>query len=764
MLGNRASFLIKAAGLPGARVVRFSGYEGISSLYEFQVEIAAGELEMKGLIGGAVTLTIEGAEGARVVKGELAALEYVGRTRAHSLYELTIAPPVARLLHRQDCRIFQRETTLEVIRAVLKAAGLPSTALRSALVGDYQPRDYCVQYRESDFAFISRLMEEDGIFYWFEHGDAGAVMVLGDHTRAHPKVEGAPLWFNPGGELQRRESVSDLRVSEGMRPGKVSLRDFNFKAPEERLDVDAASQGGDRSLEVYDYPGEYQEATHGPPHHGISMAKIRMEAIEAGRRSTSGSSDCRRLMPGAVFTLMGHPRAELNGELLLTRLVHQGSQPQSLDQDAGSSPFFYSNHFTCIDAKVPFRPPRVTPRPVVRGVQSATVVGAGEEEVFCDEQGRVLVHFHWDRRDREGKTGEELASCWVRVAQLWAGAGWGAMFIPRVGHEVLVDFIEGDPDRPIITGRVYHANHPFPYPLPDEKTKSTIKSDSSPGGAGFNELRFEDRKGGEEVFLHAQRDLNEVVLRNNTRSVGVDQSFSVGGNQSFSVSGNQSFSITKDRSVTVTEGDESLSVVKGKSSTTVKEDRSVTVQSGNSTLTVETGSHTATVKEAITATSTSASVDVKAKTSMSLTAETQGLKATAKTKVEIEAETQTLSAVAMEGVTIASKTATLSASALKEVSVASLASTLSLFSLAPASMTSLAEVNIGAPSGVHVNGGTAATVSAERILVQAGTELTLVVGNSVIVIKPDGIEVSAPKITSTAVGMHVISGALIKIN
>lgn len=758
LLGNRASFSISIDGVPGARVVRFSGHEGISVPYEFHVEIAAGEVELAAAIGKAVTLRIEGAEGERRVHGEVASIEYAGRTRGLSLYEVTIVPPVWRLVHRHDCRIFQRATTLEVIQAVLKTAEIPKSAMRADLVAAYEPRDYCVQYRESDFAFISRLMEEDGIFFFFEHGEKETVMVLGDHPGAHPRTEGTPVWFNPGGDLLKHEHVSEIRVSEGQRPGKVSLRDFNFKVPEDMLDADASAQKGDSTLEVYDYPGEYQEAKLGSPHHGKSMAKIRMEAIQAGRRQVSGSGDVRRLVPGFKVQLVGHTRADLNGEFLLTRVIHQGSQPQSLEEDAGGAPFHYSNHFTCIDAKVPFRPPRVTPRPVVRGVQSATVVGEGKEEVYVDAQGRVLVHFHWDRRDREGKTGEALASCWVRVSQAWAGAGWGAMFIPRVGHEVLVDFIEGDPDRPIITGRVYHAHNELPYPLPDEKTKSTIKSDSSPGSGGFNELRFEDRKGAEEVFLHAQKDLNEVVLNDNSRSVTANQSFTVGGNQSFT--------ITKDRSVTVTEGDESLSVVKGKSTTTVKQDRSVTVQSGNSSLTVETGSHTATVKEAITATSTNASVDVKAKTSMSLTAETSfvavqakasGMMAKAKLPVIVISEESAIVAMAKTGVGVLVSDG--------GVWVESETATIGLQGKAQAYLGSTAaQVLVSAPLGVFVTGGSEVGVGADAINLEAKSAITLTCGASSITLKPDGIEISSPKITSEADGMHVISGALIKIN
>ncbi|HEY0138984.1 MAG TPA: phage baseplate assembly protein V, partial [Nannocystis sp.] len=331
-----------------------------------------------------------------------------------------------------------------------------------------------------------------------------------------------------------------------------------------------------------------------------------------------------------------------------------------------------------------------------------------------------------------------------------------AMFLPRVGHEVLVDFIEGDPDRPVVTGRVYHGDNKPPYPLPADKTKTTIKSDSSIGGGGFNELRFEDKKGAEEVFLHAQKDLNEVVLNDNSRTVTANQTFSVGGNQSFS--------ITKNRSVTVTEGDESLTVTKGKSSTTVKQDRSVTVQSGNSSMTVETGSRSVTVKQAITEKSTDANIDLTAHTQMSLKAETATVSVTAETDLSLTSNTATLVAMASKEVSLVSTAASLSAQGLTGVSITSLAGPISLLSLQQTSVTSLANVLITGPLGVQVNGGAEVGIAAKKIVLTGGEEVTLQVGSSAITIRADGITISGSKITSTAVGMHEISGALIKIN
>ncbi len=532
LLGNAALFQLEIQGISGlSRVVRFSGHEGMSALFEFHLELAGDDIDLRQIIGKEATLTIEGVEVPRFMHGIISHVQYSGHSRRYTLYELTLVPALWKLLHRTNCRIFQPADTPAILKKVFKDAGLKKENIRFDLNAGYGERNYCVQYRESDFAFISRLMEEDGIFYFFEHEADKTTLVLADHPGTHKPITGIPMvWFNAGSQVRAREHIDHMRFAEAIRPGKISLRDFNFTEPDDPLDVNADAER-DVDLEIYDYPGEYQEPSDGAPHMGGSMAKIRLESLQAAKRQGSGGSDCPRLTPGFTFTLAGHlKRPDLNRGYLLTRVMHHGSQPQVLDED-GQGSFHYSNDFVCIEDSVPFRPPRITPRPIVRGVQSAKVVGPDSEEIHTDDQGRVKVQFHWDR---DGKFNDD-SSCWVRVSQLWAGNGWGAMFIPRIGHEVLVDFIEGDPDRPIITGRVYHGKNDLPYPLPDEKTKTTIKSNSSIGGGGFNEFRFEDRKGCEEVFLHAQKDWNTFVLNNFCETVGSSRTSSIGGSESISV-------------------------------------------------------------------------------------------------------------------------------------------------------------------------------------------------------------------------------------
>ncbi len=547
MLGDQPLFTLDVGGVP-LRVVRFFGREGVSSLFDFRLELAGPEVDLGSLVDRPALLQIGGIEAPRHVHGVLAEVEYVGESRSFHLYEAELVPWIWRLQHRQDCRIFQDKATPKILEDVLVGAGLAKDWLRFDLTADYAPRNYCVQYRESDLAFISRLMEEDGIFYFFEHAADKHVLVIADHPGAHRPIVGAPaLWFTPasGDMVADREHVQQFRFGERIRPGKVSLRDFNLHKPDLALE---AKDGAKRhtELEVYAYPGRYQDQALGAPHQGQTIAKTRLEALQSHRRSGAGASDCPRLCAGHTFELIGHSRHELDGSYRIVQVTHAGSQPQVLDQDA-SGDFSYSNEFQVTETKQPFRAPVQTPRPRMGGLQTATVVGPEGEEVYPDEHGRVKVQFHWDREDLF----DETSSCWVRVSQQWAGNGWGTMFIPRIGHEVLVDFIEGDPDRPVIVGRIYTGINKPPYPLPAQKTKSTIKSESSLGGGGFNELRFEDLKNQEEVFLHAQKDWNTVILNNLTESVGANRTSTIGSNETITVGSNRTVNVGSNDATTV---------------------------------------------------------------------------------------------------------------------------------------------------------------------------------------------------------------------
>jgi len=552
IIGSTSLFQFSASECAAElNVLSFTGQEAVSNLFEVQLELACEDnsLSLPKLVGSDALLTIDGEAAPRYFQGMISRFEQVDELPRHALYHATLVPLVWRMKLRHDCRIFQALRTPEIIKNVLSCAGVSSTYFEFRLSGTYEPRDYCVQYRESDWAFLSRLMEEDGIFYFFEHHEDRHVLVIGDSMGSYRNISGVPsLPFRPASRLvTHEEHVERFRFAEELQPAGVRLRDFNFKKPSLPMEVRQCT-GGNSDLQVYDYPGEYQDPTRGSPGRGLTMAGIRLEEWQARRSVGQGTSDCERFSPGRLFTLAEHPCSDFNERYLLTSVRHEGRQPQALHEAARVGELRYDNAFTCIRMEVPFRPPRVTPRPLMRGVQTATVTGPASEEIHTDEFGRVKVQFHWDR---EGQYNEQ-SSCWVRISQLWAGEGWGAMYIPRIGQEVLVDFIEGDPDRPIITGRVYNGLNPTPYALPEHKSRSTIKSNTTPGGEGYNELRFEDRKGAEQIFLHAQRDMDVHVKHDSRENILRDRHQTIGSESSPEGKvGDQTELVYRDRNLTV---------------------------------------------------------------------------------------------------------------------------------------------------------------------------------------------------------------------
>jgi type VI secretion system secreted protein VgrG len=551
LLGETPLFLFEVGGLSEQlRVLRFSGAEGMSSLFEFQVELACEnqDIDFTQVVGKPGVLTLNGDLVPRYVNGIVSRFEQVNEQPRFAIYRATVVPLVWRLKHRHDIRIFQKLDTPTILKKVFETSGVPADKVRFSLVNTYEPRDYCVQYRESDWDFASRLMEEDGIFYFFEHHEDKHVLVIGDKESALKPIDGVemlPFRRSTGG-VALEDHVTRFRRVQEVRPGKTSLRDFNYKKPGLPMETNHQAEV-DGDLEVYDYPGEYQDPGRGSSAKGATLARLRLEAWQSSRMQGQGESDCERLTPGRLFTLVEHSREDYNERYLLTHVSHEGSQPQVMDEESSQGDFSYSNHFTCIPEKVPYRPARVTPRPHVKGVQTAVVVGPAGEEIHVDEWGRVKVQFHWDR---QGKL-DENSSCWVRVSQLWAGEGWGAMFIPRIGQEVIVDFIEGDPDRPLIIGRVYNGANLVPYELPAHKTKSTIKSNSSMGGEGYNELRFEDEKHKEQIFMHAERNMDVHVKNDSFENILHDRHQTIGAQGKDGKVGDQNEMVYRDKNLKV---------------------------------------------------------------------------------------------------------------------------------------------------------------------------------------------------------------------
>jgi type VI secretion system secreted protein VgrG len=520
---------------PDALLLRaFSGQEALSRLFSFELDLLATDPEIKfeDIIGKRVSIrVILGDEEERYFNGFISRFMQTGSDTGLANYRATMVPWLWFLTRTADCRIFQNKKIPNIIQQIFKEMGF--TDVKTVLKGTYEPRDYCVQYRETDFNFVSRLMEQYGIFYYFEHEEKKHTLVLADDLSAHqPCPKQSSVKWNPhGSDALAEDVITSLQWEQSFRSGKYAVTDYNFETPSTSLMAEVKTQlevGGNGKFEIYDFPGEY-----GKKADGDKIAKIRMEEEEAQHLVISGASTCRVFTAGYRFTLQEYGRKDLDGDYVLTQVQHFGSvgntYTTTANGEAGEGD--YTNSFTCIPYKVPYRPQQVTPKPMVQGPQTAVVVGKAGEEIWTDKYGRVKVQFHWDRY---GKKNED-SSCWVRVSQNWAGKQWGAMFLPRIGQEVIVEFIEGDPDQPIITGRVYNAEQLVPYPLPAEQTKSTIKSNSSKGGGGSNEIRFEDKKGGEEIYLHGQKDWTIAIENDKNQIVGHDETLSVGNNQAITI-------------------------------------------------------------------------------------------------------------------------------------------------------------------------------------------------------------------------------------
>ena len=502
----------------------FSGYEGISRLYNFQLNLLSEDhkINFNDVIGKNVTLRIVLDEDSkeRYFNGFVSRFRQSGADARFTDYHMEVVPWTWFLTQCAGCRIFQKKSIPDIVQQIFQDRGFSD--FRFSLMSSYDPLDYCVQYRETDFNFISRLLEQVGIFYFFEHQNGKHTMVLADSSSVHqPCPEKSSFQYNAvaGAEAHTDDVIKAWHTEQQLRSSTYAFTDYNFETPSSSLlrsEQTVVDVSKNFPFEIYDYPGSHLNQSQGG-----ALAKIRMQEIEADHRTMAGRGVCRVFTSGYKFDLTDHYRSDSNDSYVLTEVHHVASVGESYGISGSGRGASYSNEFRCIPASIPFRPPRITPKPVVAGPQTAVVVGPSGEEIYTDNYGRVKVLFHWDR---EGKQkADENCSCWVRVSQPWAGKKWGALSIPRIGQEVIIDFLEGDPDHPIITGRVYNADEMPAYTLPDEHTKTYFKTMSSKGGGGFNELRFEDKKGSEQVFMHAEKNL-DIRVKNNTYETTVNDS------------------------------------------------------------------------------------------------------------------------------------------------------------------------------------------------------------------------------------------------
>lgn len=574
---------------------RMTAHECLGRLFEFQLDLLSEDpaIPLQDVVGQPLCVHVEPPDNQkRFFHGLATQFRLIGTHGRLARYSATLRPWLWFLTRTADCKIFQMTTVPDIIQAVFRDLGFSD--FENSLEGTYRQWEYCVQYRETDFDFVSRLMEQEGIYYYFRHEESKHTLVLSDGIGSHESSSGCEtVPFYPPTALARRQRdhLYEWSVFHEVQPGSVSLNDFDFEKPKANLRVvkqaSPARTHPQAGHEIYDYPGQYVIAADGE-----NYAKARIEERQWQYEQVQGKGTAVGLAVGALFGLTGYDiRADQNREYLVVETIHRLQGNEYETNVTRAAELARECEVTAIPSSQPFRSPRLTSKPVVSGPQTAIVVGPAGEEIWTDKYGRVKVQFHWDRY---GKS-DENSSCWIRVSHQWAGKQWGGIQLPRIGQEVIIDFLEGDPDRPIITGRVYNADNMPPYALPDHQTQSGVKSRSSKQGTAenYNELRFEDLKDEEEVYFHAEKDFNRVVENNDTLKVGFekrdkgDQTIEIHNNQklvignSESDDGSQTIEIWKDRTATIKEGDDTLTVSKG--------NQTVTVSKGDQTVKINVG-------------------------------------------------------------------------------------------------------------------------------------------------------------------------------
>lgn len=524
---NQTHFSLTIEGVShDLQVLEFTGREAISQPFEFELELVSErpDLDLESLLHQTAFLAFDQA--GHGIHGQIYRVAQGESGKRLTRYHVTLRPQLAYLAHRTNQRIFQHLTVEKIISQVLQEHGIQANAYQFQLGSIYPEREYCVQYDESDLHFVQRLCEEEGIHYHFQHNEQGHVLTFGDDQTAFPKL--APTAYQQdSGLVADKPVIKRFGVRVETRTSWVTRRDYDFEKPKLLMEADAKS-AFKPDLEDYDYPGRFVDRERGK-----HLSQRILERHRHDFELAQGDGDQPLLVSGHFLALTEHPRTNWNDLWLLSEIHHEGKQPQVLEESVTSHTEAgdgfqqgYRNRFTATPWTVLYRSPLQHPKPRILGSQSAVVTGPPGEEIHCDKYGRIKVQFFWDR---EGHA-DDKTSCWLRVSSSWAGDRYGGIAIPRVGMEVLVTFLEGDPDQPLVTGCLYHAEHVVPYALPANKTRSVFKTLSSPGGDGYNELRIEDKKGAEQIYLHAQRDWDENIEHDQKIRIGNERHDSVEAN------------------------------------------------------------------------------------------------------------------------------------------------------------------------------------------------------------------------------------------
>ncbi len=584
---NRLLVLKTPLGEDVLELTAFSGSEEMSRLFSFRLEMISEKTSIQPaqIVGKSVSFGVKLPDGTPRWFNGMVSRFLAGDEdqRGRRNYRAEVVPWLWFLTRTSDCRIFQNKSAPDIIQQIFKDLGFSDFKLQ--LQGQHPQRTYCVQYRETDFNFVSRLMEDEGIFYFFQHEEGKHTLVLADQKTAYTDCKQSEVDYpRDAGTRAVSDHITRWEHRYEFRSGKWSQTDYNFEdhpAREEstpaKLMMSSKSTtvklDGVQKYEFYDYPGPFEKKDQGE-----NYTKLRMEQEEAGYEVVDAASTCRTFTPGGKFKIKRHLSKSEEGKTYAITAIQHSATETGAYETGGPTEDDYRNSITCIPDSATYRPARVTPKPVIHGAQTAVVVGPAGEEIYPDKYGRVKVQFYWDR---EGKR-DEKSSCWVRCAQIIAGKNWGAIHIPRIGQEVVVSFLEGNPDRPIITGVVYNADQMPPYPLPGKKTQSGIKTNSSKGGDGSNEIRLDDDKGSEQIFIHAQKDMDTAVVNNETikigsnrtETVGIDESVTINGNHTESIGKDSSISVGKDLSISVSD---QFTLTVGAASVSIKSDGTIAI-------------------------------------------------------------------------------------------------------------------------------------------------------------------------------------------
>lgn len=529
----------------GEDVLLFAGMTGsdeLGQLSEYRLDLLSenDSIALADILGHPIGVRLDRPGGGeRYFHGHVTQFSHIGWRGRYATYQATLHHWLWFLTRASNCRVFQNKTVVEIIKAVF--ADYPAT-FEASLSATYDALPYCVQYRETDFAFVSRLMESAGIYYFFRQDESSHTLVLADSYAAHDWLDGyrSIRFVAGGGGMRGSECIGEWAVRGTMQTHEQSASDFNFEMATNRTSSIPLAQAAmqtdyeNGSAVGFDYPGGFATSAAAE-----TVVRTRLEALQAQVQRISGGTNACGMAPGGLFNLTDHPRADQNTGYLVVGARYEITY-SGYDPGGGADGLQFLCTFDALDKTYAFRLPRVTPKPVVRGPQTAFVTGASGEEIWTDQYGRVKVQFHWDRSG----VSDENSSCWVRVAQSFAGKRWGALFVPRVGQEVVVEFLEGDPDRPLVTGTVYNAGMMPPYALPGQATRSAIRTNSSKGGGTYSELRFDDKAGSEQLFLFAGRNQDNTVKNDSLESVGNDRHLSVTGNHYAKVAGDRHDTVT----------------------------------------------------------------------------------------------------------------------------------------------------------------------------------------------------------------------------